>query len=154
MCVGNLKAAGLAISVVLAALAVSACGSGEEATTTQPPPLSAATADQLAKLSERVADELDAGNTCHAAHTADDLSSAVGEANLAASLRPAVEEVTTQLVDEVNCPPPPPPPEPEKKKKDEKKQDEHKGDQGGDQNSGPGHSGGVPPGQAKLKGEG
>jgi hypothetical protein len=156
------KAAASATVLALAALVIAACGSGGETSTVQPPPVSAATADRLAKLSDRIASDLDAGDTCHAAHAADDLSAAVREADLPASLRPGIETVATDLVNQVNCPPPPPPPEPEKKPK--KPKDEHgngnghgQGDEqgkGGDKH--PGHSdhgGLVPPGQAKLKGE-
>jgi hypothetical protein len=102
-------------------------------------------------LSERVATELDDGNTCHAAHAADDLQSAVESANLPASIRSNVDEVTGRLVDEVNCPPPPAP-EPKKKKHpgDQNKQDQHHGDG----HAPPAHGGKLPPGQAKLKGEG
>jgi hypothetical protein len=159
------KAAALGIAVALA-LGIGACGSdGDETTTTvQPPPVSATTADRLAKLSNRLATDLEAGETCDAAYAADDLKAAVEDADLSVSLRPGVEEVATRLVNEVNCPPPPPPPEPEpeeKKKDEERKKDEEKKkegdghkDQGGDEgkNDPPGH-GGVPPGQAKLKGE-
>lgn len=149
MCTGNLRGLGLAILFALAALALSACGSGgADSTTATRPAVSAATADRLAKLSDRVATDLDAGDTCHAAHAADDLRTAVEGSDLPASLRPAVDEVAGNLVDEVNCPPPPPPP-PEQK---------HEGDQG-DQNQGndhgpkpPGHGGKVPPGHAKLPG--
>jgi hypothetical protein len=157
------KAAASALGLAYAALVIAACGSGEEpTTTTTPPPVSASTAEHLAKLSDRIATDLDAGATCDAARAADDLMAAVEEADLGATLRPDVEEVASRLVNEVNCPPPPPPPEPEKegKKKDEKKKDEkkqEKGNQGpgGDESkSGPaGHSGGLSPGQAKLKGE-
>jgi hypothetical protein len=158
------KAAVTVLGFALAALAAGACGSGDDDTTTavQPPPVSAATADRLAKLSNRVAENLDAGMTCDAAHAADDLSAAVEEADLPANLRPGVETVATDLVNQVNCPPPPPPPEPEPEDKEEKKKeegekkeerDENK-DQHGDEGKHvpPGH-GGVPPGQAKLKGE-
>jgi hypothetical protein len=151
---GNLKAGGLAISLALATLALLGCGSGSGGDqTTTGPALSAATAGHLAKLSDRIATDLDTGDTCSAAHAADDLDAAVQDAHLPPSLRSGVGETTGRLVDEVNCPPPPPPPEP-KKKKDEhgKKKDEH----GGDTKVPPGHvdSGGlVPPGQAKLKGE-
>jgi hypothetical protein len=152
MRMGHMRAVGLAISVALAALALTACGSGGGGTTTQAPALSAPTANRLATLSERVASDLDAGDTCHAAHAADDLQAAVQQADLPASLRPGVDEVTGRLVDEVNCPPPPPPPEP---KKDKHKSDKPKpGDHHGDEHKQPGHSGGLPPGQAKLKGEG
>jgi hypothetical protein len=149
------KAGAAAVGLALATLVIAACGSDDESTTTTPPPpVSASTADRLAKLSNRVATNLDAGLTCDAAIAADELMAAVEEADLAGTLRPGVEEVATRLVNEVNCPPPPPPPEPEKEKKkegEEKKQ----GDEGGgdEDSSGPGHSGGLPPGQAKLKGE-
>jgi hypothetical protein len=122
------------------------------------------TADRLAKLSDRIASDLDDGLTCDAAYAADQLKDAVNHADMAATIRPGVEEVATDLVNQVNCPPPPPP-EPEKKpkkpKKDEGEQgngDEHghgNGNGHGDDGK-PGHSdhgGFVPPGQAKLKGE-
>jgi hypothetical protein len=84
---------------------------------------------------------------------ADELQDAIADADLSKSLRPGVEEVATRLVNEVNCPPPPPPPEPDKKKHEEKqkKQEGHHDEQ---KHGPPGHSGGLPPGQAKLKGEG
>src|SRR3954469_12676231 len=155
---GNLRAAGLAISLALASLGLIACGSdGGETTVAQPPPIAPDTAAHLAKLSDRVASDLDGGDTCHAAHAADDLSAAVEDANLPASMSADVDAVTGRLVDEVNCPPPPPPPEPKKKKKDEG-HDEHGGDHHGDENGfiPPGqakHGGLGPPGKAKLKGE-
>lgn len=160
MWTGKSRPAGLAILVALAALVLGACGSGGGDTTKpQPPPLSAATAGHLAKLSERVASDLDAGDTCHAAHAADDLRAAVQESDLPANLRPGVDAVAGNLVDQVNCPPPPPAPPPEKKP--EKPKDEHHGDQHqGDEHQGgdngpkpPGHGGKLPPGKAKLKGE-
>ena len=146
---GQKRAGWLAISVALIAAALTACGSGGGGTpTTQPPAVSATTADHLAKLSDRLATDLDEGDTCHAAHAADDLRSEVESSDLPDTLRPGVEEVASRLVNEVNCPPPPPPPEPKKHKP--KKHDEHHGDE----HKPPGHSGGVPPGHAKLKGEG
>jgi hypothetical protein len=153
---GNLRAAGLAIVLTLASLGLLGCGSGgSDPTTTAAPPLSVATAGHLAKLSERIASDLDGGDTCSAAHAADDLAAAVQDADLPSSLRPGVDDVATNLVDEVNCPPPPSP-EPKKKKPKEEhhpKPDEH---HGGDEHSPPGHSdhgGFVPPGDAKLNGE-
>jgi hypothetical protein len=156
------KAAGPMILLALAALVLVACGSGAgETTKTQPPPVSAATADHLAKLSGRVASELDVGDTCGAAYAADQLHDAVSSADLPVTLRPGVEEIATDLVNEVNCPPPPPPPEPEKKpKKPKKPKNEQQGEQQqGDHHGGnhgpdpPGHGGKLPPGQAKIKGE-
>jgi hypothetical protein len=154
MWTGKSKPTGLAILVALAALVLGACGSGGGVTTKpQPPPVSAATAGQLAKLSERVASDLDAGDTCHAAHAADDLKAAVQESDLPANLRPGVDAVAGNLVDQVNCPPPPAlPPE----KKPEKPTDEHHGGEhhGGDNGpKPPGHGSKLPPGQAKLEGE-
>jgi hypothetical protein len=165
MCRGNRKAAGLAMLLVLAALCLAACGSGSDETTTPDrPAVSAATADRLAKLSDRIASDLDAGDTCHAAHAADDLRSAVEESDLPAALRPGVDAAAGRLVDQVNCPPPPPPPAPPPQEEKKPKKDEHGKDhgnedhqgQGGNEKSNPGHSahGGLgPPGQAKLKGE-
>jgi hypothetical protein len=159
------KAATSALALSLAVLGVGACGSGDDDTTTvQPPPVSAVTADRLAKLSDRIASDLDDGLTCDAAYAADQLKDAVNHADMAATIRPGVEEVATDLVNQVNCPPPPPP-EPEKKPKKPKKDEggHGKGDEHGHGNGNghgddgkPGHSdhgGFVPPGQAKLKGE-
>jgi hypothetical protein len=147
----------LAILLALAALGLGACGSGgSDSTVAQKPPVSAATADRLAKLSDRIATDLDAGDTCHAAHAADDLRAAVEDSDLSATLRPGVDAAAGRLVDQVNCPPPPPPPEPEKKKKPNEG-DEHGNDHHGGENgfNPPGHSkhGGLGPGHAKLKGE-
>jgi hypothetical protein len=168
---GIRKASGLLILLALAAIGLTACGSSDDDTTTATrPAVSATTADRLAKLSDRIASDLDAGDTCHAAHAADDLSAAVEDSDLPSSMRPGVETVATDLVNQVNCPPPPPPPEPEKKPKKDKSDDHGKGDkhgpggddhgpgdehgQGGDGKPGNSGQGGfVPPGQAKLKGE-
>jgi hypothetical protein len=151
MWMGNLKVYGAAVTVVLAVLALSACGSGDAGPAAVQPALAPATADELAKLSDRIASDLDAGDTCHAAHAADDLKTAVEQADLPESMRGTVDETAGRLVDEVNCPPPPPPPEPKKKPKDEHKHQGDKNDHHGDENKPPGH-GGVPPGQAKLGG--
>jgi hypothetical protein len=155
---GNLRAAGLAISLALVALALSSCGgSSDETTATAPPPISAADAQHLAKLSDQVADNLDVGETCSAAIAADQLANGIDEAHMSAALRSEVEGVSGRLVDEVNCPPPPEP-EPKKKKKKEEKPPEHGDEHGGDENGfvPPGHAkhGGItPPGHAKLEGE-
>ncbi len=148
------KAVASAIGLALAALPVASCGSEDEPNRIEKPPLSAATADRLASLSDRIAEELDAGDVCTAAGYADDLADAVAEADLSRTLRPGVEEVSTRLVNEVNCPPPPPP-EPEKKEKKEQKKHEDEEKKGGEETTTttPGPSGGLPPGQAKLKGE-
>ena len=153
MLTGIRKAAPLALA--LAALGAAGCGSDDQnPAPPKPPPVSAQTADHLAKLSDRIATDLDAGETCDAAYAADQLQGAVADAKLSASLRPGVEEIASRLVDAVNCPPPPPEPKKEKKKPEEHK-DEHKDEHGHGKEAGPhGHNGGLPPGQAKLKGEG
>jgi hypothetical protein len=153
------KAVAPLLLLALGATGLAACGgAGEDTTTVKPPPVSASTADHLAKLSNRIASDLDEGATCDAAIAADEFKAAVEDADLAATLRPGVEQVATSLVNEVNCPPPPPP-EPEKKKKEKHQEGD---DHGGDHHDGhngftpPGHEkhgGLIPPGQEKLKGE-
>jgi hypothetical protein len=152
--------AGLAILLALATLVLSACGTGHDDTTTlQRPAVSADTADHLAKLSDRIATDLDAGDTCHAAHAADDLQSAVEEAHLPATMRSSVDTVAGQLVDQVNCPPPPLTEEERKKLEEQQKkleeQQKHESDQHGADHGPkpPGQGGHEPPGHAKLKGE-
>ena len=144
------------------AVVLANCGSGDETTTTTArPAVARAMADPLDKLSDRIASDLDAGDTCNAAHAADDLQAAVADSDLPANLRPGVDAVAVDLVNQVNCPaPPPPPPEPEKKAKPKpkpKKNGEDHGHGGGQgQGEKPGHSkqgGFVPPGDTKLKGE-
>jgi hypothetical protein len=152
MATGKLRAAGLAISLALAALALVACGSGSDATSVaRPPSIPSDAAGHLAKLSDRVASDLDSGDTCHAAHAADDLQAAVEDADIPQSMRPDVEAAAGHLVDEVNCPPPaPPPPEPKKKPPDEH------ADHGDQHFVPPGHAkhgGPAPPGHQKIGGE-
>jgi hypothetical protein len=158
MSTGKLRAAGLTVLLALVALALGACGSGGEGSTVvQPPPIAPETAGHLAKLSDRVASDLESGDTCHAAHAADDLRAAVEDADMPATMRSSVDAAAGRLVDEVNCPPPPPPPEPKKKKKEEEKHGEHGQDHHDEQGFVPPghakHGGLVPPGHAKLGGE-
>ncbi len=152
MSTGKMRAVGLATALVLAAPVLVGCGSGGGGTTVaQTPPISADTAGHLAKLSDRIASDLDSGDTCHAAHAADDLQAAVEGADIPQSMRPDVDGVARRLVDEVNCPPPPPP-EPRKKAKPEHPDEHH----GNEHPVPPGHAkhgGFVPPGHEKLKGE-
>jgi hypothetical protein len=120
---------GVAAVIALAAgFSLAACGDEEDS----PPPrttpsLPSATADRLAVQSEQIADRLDAGDVCGAAHSADELDGAVAEAEVPPEIRAELEAATEQLVNSVNCPPPP---EPEKPKKDEGQGDE--GEEGGE----------------------
>jgi hypothetical protein len=158
----NPKAMGATAAIALAAVAMLvACGSEEDPASTQTvASLPAATAERLARQSKRIADQLDAGDTCTAAHSADDLAAAVDDADVPAELRSELEAATESLVNSVNCPPPPEPPEDEKKKeekkkeekKEEKKKEEKKKeeDHGDESDSGPpGPGGELPPGQEK-----
>jgi hypothetical protein len=155
MSTGKLKAAGLAISLAVAALALAGCGSsGGDTTPTvvKRPAVPAATADHLARLSATVASDLDAGSTCEAAYAADQLQAAIEEANLPASMRSSVDDAAGRLVDQVNCPPPPTTTEEDKKPKNPKPEEGDHHDEGHGHPKPPGHGGKEPPGQAKLKG--
>jgi hypothetical protein len=145
---------GLAISLALATLALTGCGSSGEDTTTavKRPSVPAATADHLAKLSNTVASDLDAGSTCEAAYAADQLQAAIEEANLPASMRSSIDEAAARLVDQVNCPPPPTTTTEEDKKPKEPKPEGDHHDQGHGHSKSHGHDTKLPPGQAKLKG--
>ncbi len=149
MKIEHLKAAVPAIGVALAAALLGACGSGDdgEATVVERPPISASIANRLASLSDRIAADLDAGDTCTAAGRADDLADGIESARIADRLRPEVEAVATDLVNQVNCPPPP---EPKKDEDEKKKEDKGKGegDEGYEDAQLPG-PGDLPPGQAK-----
>jgi hypothetical protein len=128
------------------ALGLGSCGTGDDSENAEPPPpISVATAKQLASMSEEIATDLDAGDTCTAAARADDLADAIESARIDGSLRPGIEEVATDLVNQVNCPPPP---EPKKKKDEEEKGDDNgKGEDYEDAQLPP--PGELPPGQAK-----
>jgi hypothetical protein len=156
MWMGNLRAVWATLVLGLLAVALSSCGSGsggDDTTAPAPPPVSAATAGHLAKLSNRVASDLDAGDTCDAAYAADLLHQAVESSDLPARLRPNVTAVATDLVNEVNCPPPPPAPKPDKEKPKPEHGNGHGDDEGHQPSGHSDHGGFVPPGHAKLNGE-
>jgi hypothetical protein len=80
----------------------------------EPPPgptLEPVVAEELAAAADRVADLLAAGDTCGAAHAADDLQDAVVDAvnsgEVPAELQEELAATAGELVDTVNCPPPP-----------------------------------------------
>jgi hypothetical protein len=148
MSIRNKAVVGVAIAAT-AVLALAGCGSGGGPSTVvrTSPPIDRTIANHLASMSQKVADDLDAGETCSAAIAADELASAVGDADLPSYLRASVNETATRLVNEVNCPPPPPPaPEPKKKPKDEHKGPPEKGPGGNYGNAEINH---LPPGHAK-----
>jgi hypothetical protein len=152
MGMANPKAMGAAAAIALAvAVVLAACGSEEDPASTQTvASLPAGTAERLARQSERIADQLDAGDTCTAAHSADDLAAAVDGADVPAELRSELDGAAESLVDSVNCPPPPEPPEDEKKQEEEKKKEKDENHGGDESDSGPpGQGGELPPGQKK-----
>jgi hypothetical protein len=139
-----------AVAVALAAgFSLSACGSDQDPS---PPKtvasLPAPTADRLAARSERIADQLDSGEVCEAAQSADELDGAVAEADIPSELRSELEVATEQLVNSVNCPPPPEP-KPEKKEKGKPEEGEDGGHDEDSSSGAPGPDGDLPPGQEK-----
>jgi hypothetical protein len=152
MGIASRKAMGVATVALAAALSLSACGSDETPSpTTTAASLPAEASERLAKRSEEVAEKLESGDTCGAAHKADELDAAVAEAEIPAELRSEIQDATQQLVNSVNCPPPREPEEDEKKKKKEEKED-GRDESSHDEDSTPGppgHGGDLPPGQEK-----
>jgi hypothetical protein len=144
------KAMGVVATVALAAgFSLSACGSDQDPS---PPKtvasLPAPTADRLAARSERIADQLDSGEVCEAAQSADELDGAVAEADIPSELRSELEVATERLVNSVNCPPPPEP-KPEKKEKGKPEEGEDGGHDEDSSSGAPGRDGDLPPGQEK-----
>ena len=89
-------------------LGLGACGGADSQT--RSPTIPAGIAEHLATQSDAVADALDSGDQCGAAHRADDLRNAADEA-IASGAVPAefqadLESAVTELQNEVNCPPP------------------------------------------------
>ncbi len=134
-------AAGFAALTCAAALA--GCGGGEQDAErrSEPPKIPSAAADDLADRSQAVADKIDGGDVCGAAHEADALLGRV-EALIADGKIPRRyrEELRTQalwLRNNVNCPQPAPPPQQEEEEDDKKGKDNGKGKgKGGDEDSG------------------
>jgi hypothetical protein len=143
------KTMGVGAVIVLAAgWGLAGCGSDDPQPNETAAQLSTPTANRLAGQSERIADQLDSGDTCGAAHSADELDGAVAEAEIPAEIRSELEAATEQLVNSVNCPPPPEP-KPKKEKAKEKGEGEDGEGNGGDEGSGngpPGLDGDIPPG--------
>jgi hypothetical protein len=128
-------AAGFAVLACAAALA--GCG-GDEAEPerrTQPPKIPSALADELAERSEAVAEKIDAGDVCAAAHDADALEDRaeelIAEGQIPRRYQEQLRSETVWLRDKVNCPEPPPPPEEDQKKDDAKDEEKKKDDKSG-----------------------
>lgn len=133
-------------------IAIAAAGCGSEDGTLEGASLESDTAERLAMGSEEIAEALDAGDTCDAAHRADQLASEVSEVELPDELRGEAEAGAEQLVNSVNCEPEPEGKGKGKRDKEEAKEDEEQ-KEGEEDDSGSGASGqgdgSLPPGQEK-----
>ena len=114
-----------ACSAVLLIAALAACGGSEEKASPQPR-IEPAAAQELASLSDEVAD-LAGQDECAAAHRADDLYVAAKEAAAQGRVSPQLRQEliarATELRDELNCEQPPPPPPKEDDDHDNGKRD-------------------------------
>ena len=95
--------AALTLAIVLAA-----CGGGASDTTAgQAAALPRAVADDLAAKSDEIADALDRGDQCGAAHHADELKdeveAAVADGRVPAAYQGELERTATELQNAVNC---------------------------------------------------
>ena len=112
------KLAGTLAAVTLAVV-LAACGGGGSNATSERPTLPRSVADDLAGRSDQIADALEGGDVCGAAHLADELKDAVDAAVAGGRIPPAfqdeLERTATELQNGVNCD------ENEKEPKDEDK---------------------------------
>ncbi len=100
-------------AVVLAAVVLAGCGGHSSHRTALPPPkLQRALAQQLAKLSERVAEKLDARDSCAARVAANALQSrtiaAVNGHEVPDALKEPLMSAATELASRIQCAPAPP----------------------------------------------
>jgi hypothetical protein len=123
-----------ACSAVLLLAALAGCGGDEKAS--PQPRIEPATAQQLASLSDEVADLADT-DECAAAERADDLYDTAVEARDAgrvpAQLASELVAGAEELRNELNCPPPPPPPTTTDEEDKGKGKRKGKGKHGGDE---------------------
>lgn len=105
---------GFAIIALTMGLAFAGCG-GDNAEHAQAPALPAAVGEDLAEHAAAVAERLEAGDTCGAAHEADRLNEAlrlaIADGDVPQALRKHIEPPVQRLVNEVNCEEPAPPEE-------------------------------------------
>jgi hypothetical protein len=130
------KGLAAALAALSCAAVLAGCGGGEAEPErrTEPPRIPSAVADELAERSEAVADKIEAGDVCGAAHEADALEDRV-EALIAAGDIPRryQDELQSEAVwlrDRVNCPEAAPPPEEDEEEQEEKEEEDDKKDKG------------------------
>jgi hypothetical protein len=99
-----------AVAIVLASAALAACGSGTEPPPPQPK-LSAATAEELAAQSDKVAELLVAGDACSALEEArrlqQDAIAAINEGKVAAAFQEHLGTAVNDLAGRIQCVAPP-----------------------------------------------
>jgi hypothetical protein len=103
---------GSGLLVLGCAVLLAACD-GDGRSSSAKPGIAPAAARELASSSEELAQLLDSGDVCAAAGKADELqrdaAAAISSGRVRRKISEPLSEATTQLVNEVNCPPPPPP---------------------------------------------
>jgi hypothetical protein len=118
----------LAITAVAVGLALAGCGGGRESGRGDEPVLPAAVGEDLAARAATVARQLEAGDTCAAAHAADRLNDAlrraIADGDVPERLRVEIQPPVERLVNEVNCEEAPPPEEPEEEPPPEEPEEE------------------------------
>lgn len=112
------------LAALTLAFVLAACGGGSTVNA-EGPALPRSVADDLAGRSDQIADALDGGDVCGAAHLADELKDAVDAAVAGGRIPPAfqdeLERTASDLQNQVNC----------EEKKEHKDEDEDKGNKKG-----------------------
>ena len=114
---------------MLLAAVFAIAGCGDSGSSSGSPQIPAAIAGRLAELSDRTADDLDAGDDCGAAATVKQLKQEAEDAQpeVPEALRPELQAGVEQLASQIDCVPEPAPlpepaPKPEKNPKPEPKE--------------------------------
>jgi hypothetical protein len=132
-----------------ASIAVFGCGGSDQPEGTLDPEL----ADSLAAKSDEVAELIDEGDECAAAHRADDLMAEVEDKSLEIdeAVLAELQRSVGHLQGQVSCAPPPPEPEKPEKTKTQEDFEEEEEEEGGGESGPPPGQGGEPPGQEKKQ---
>ena len=94
------------LAALTLALVLAACGGGSSVNS-ETPALPRSVADNLAAKSDEIADALDRGDQCGAAHRADELKdeveAAIADGGVPAAYQGELERTATELQNNVNC---------------------------------------------------